>query len=315
LFSLDLRKEGKKRFLSSLMNPSVPVDRDLLLQWYEVRDTLLGRNLKKQDIAKALTLAAASKHEDAQWLVSFCARHNYEKVGGLGYLFLKEPNDRRALCFAAAFAGDETLMRRSASLGYAFAQAYLANAPRSSESLQFAQLAANQGERDGFRRLNTKESLLRAIDLGCIESMSSLAQLLPQSDPERFYWLGKAASFGASLCFCSDFPKEIRLFLDGHGRSDVAFAIGQALDHGHVNFELRKIFNIQYSLDALLAPARQAIAFFRKQIQAARQSVRLWTLIAIRLRIIKDIRKLIGEIIWAGRSEGTYPFSSQDLYL
>ncbi len=41
-----------------------------LLKWLDVRDTFLGRNERKQDIAKALALARECKHPDAVWLTS-----------------------------------------------------------------------------------------------------------------------------------------------------------------------------------------------------------------------------------------------------
>jgi hypothetical protein len=41
-------------------------------------------------------------------------------------------------------------LRRSAELGFAFAQAWMAGRTEGEEKFKFAQLAAAQGERDGF---------------------------------------------------------------------------------------------------------------------------------------------------------------------
>ena len=80
-------------------------------------------------------------------------------------------------------------MRQAADMGYAFAQAWMASRTRGEESLEWARRAAKQGERDGFRRLGTQEGYLRAMELGCVESMCEYATTLPATDPQRFVWL------------------------------------------------------------------------------------------------------------------------------
>jgi hypothetical protein len=45
-----------------------PEDLQQLLAWYKIRDTLLGQNCCKQDIKKALELAAVCGHPNAVWL-------------------------------------------------------------------------------------------------------------------------------------------------------------------------------------------------------------------------------------------------------
>jgi hypothetical protein len=182
-----------------------------LLLWYAVRDTLFGQNFKKQDVKKALELAAACEHEDARWLSDFCRRKGANEGWQLRRDFLKEVNDVRALCFGAAWVGDEELMRQSADMGYAFAQAWMASRTRGEESLEWARRAAKQGERDGFRRLGTQEGYLRAMELGCVESMCAYATMLPATDPQRFVWLGRAAALGASFRFREEFPRQVAL--------------------------------------------------------------------------------------------------------
>jgi hypothetical protein len=48
---------------------------------------------------------------------------------------------------------DLTPLRRSAELGFAFAQAWMSGWTEGKEAFEFAQLAAAQGERDGFYAL------------------------------------------------------------------------------------------------------------------------------------------------------------------
>ena len=216
------------------------------LLWYAVRDTLFGQNFKKQDVKKALELAAACEHEEARWLIDFCRRKNASEGWQLRRDFFKEVTDVRALCFGAAWVGDEDLMRQAADMGYAFAQAWMASRTLGEEGLEWARRAAKQGERDGFRRLGTQEGYLRAMELGCVESMCAYATMLPATDPQRFVWLGRAAALGASLRFREEFPWQVALF-----NRAVVFVIGRALV-GHVNSEENSMFGVCYELPSSL---------------------------------------------------------------
>jgi hypothetical protein len=43
-------------------------ERNQLLEWLQVRDTLVGENQTPQDLEKAVLLASQCKHPDAVWL-------------------------------------------------------------------------------------------------------------------------------------------------------------------------------------------------------------------------------------------------------
>ena len=83
------------------------------------------------------------------------------------------------------------------------------------------------------------------------------------------------------------------------------FAIGQALQ-GHVNEPAMKIFNESYEFDSLIGPAKQAIAFYEAQIQATKAAMHAWTLVGIKLKVVKDVRKLIAKLIWDSREEALF---------
>jgi hypothetical protein len=95
-------------------------------KWFEIRDLLLGENYFKRDVKRALELAAACKHPDAQWLVGMLAEKDFYTQQEMHNIFLSS-NDARALCFAALLSelprNNTDLVRRSAEMGYAFAQA------------------------------------------------------------------------------------------------------------------------------------------------------------------------------------------------
>lgn len=100
------------------------------LEWYEIRDRLLGHHSRvAQDLRAALQLATFCRHPDAQWLAQIFAGKNVRTVEEARAVFLAQGDDARALCFAALLSGshsDEPRLLRAAELGYAFAQVSLA---------------------------------------------------------------------------------------------------------------------------------------------------------------------------------------------
>ena len=126
-----------------------------------------------------------------------------------------------------------------------------------------------------------------------------------ESDPQRWRWWGRAAALEESWTFLSYFAKQVELFNSGSGSAAVVFAIGQALQ-GHVNEESRTIFNHSFDFDSLVGPAKQAITFYEAQIQATKDAMRAWTLVGIKLKVVKDVRKLIAKLIWDSKEEALY---------
>jgi TPR repeat protein len=234
-------------------------------------------------------------------------------------------NDARVLCFMWTLGNqeDSAPLRRSAELGFAFAQARLAAVTRGDEWLKFAQLAAAQGERDGFSRLGwcfrggagcernldkAIENFLLASELGVISALGSLGNLFDESDPQRWQWWGQAAALGESFFFLDNFSKQVELFNSGSGSGAVMFAIGRSLQ-GHVIEQARTIFGSKINFDSFISPAKQAIAFYEAQIKATKYAMRAWTLVGIRFNVVKDVRKLIAKLIWDSREEALYDVS------
>ena len=69
---------------------------------------------------------------------------------------------------------------------------------------------------------------------------------------------------------------------------------------------LRTIFNDGRDFDSRIGPAKQAIAFYEAQIQATKDAIRAWTLVGIKLKVVKHVRKLISKLIWEAREEVLY---------
>jgi hypothetical protein len=133
-------------------------------------------------------------------------------------------------------------------------------------------------------------------------------ELLDASDPDRWRYWGLAASKGVSYQFLSYFQHEVDLFYSGTGGSAaVVFAIGRALK-GHVQED--SLFGFYGSdwinVEPFISPAKKAVSFFQGQLKCARRAVDAWTLIGIRFKVVKDVRKVIGMLIWESRSEAKY---------
>ena len=285
--------------------------------------TFFGHNRVSQNIPLAVELAASCDQPDARWLTETCAGKDVNTAEDAKRVFSAVgQNDARALCFTWMLGDrkDLTPLRRSADLGFALAQAWMADRTRGEEKFKFAQLAAAQGERDGllwlgwcFRRGEgfekdvdkAKLNFLLSSELGRVSVMLWLGELLDESDSQRWRWRGRAAALGGAPSFLASFTKQVELFNSGSGSAAVVFAIGQTLQ-GHVNEQARTIFNRDHEFDSFIGPAKQAIAFYEAQIKATKAAMRAWTLVGIKLKVVKDVRKLIAKLIWDSREEALY---------
>ncbi len=213
-------------------------------------------------------------------------------------------------------------------LGDAFAQATMA---KRTGIIELAQKSAAQGERDGFYLLGyfygiehnaekSRECYLIAAELGHYDSMISLGLLFDKTDPQRFVWFGKAAEVCST--FTIQMHEQIHNFFFGFGHANVVFAIGRVLK-GHINYEKHEIFGREvhaYDLSKKknyrkkvseppqLDLPNQALQFYNFQLQSYRKAVDYWTLVGLRNNVVKDIRKLIGKMIWIAREEAKYQF-------
>jgi hypothetical protein len=320
-----------KHFFFSKMSGSVllhrqrsPEDVQQLLAWYKIRDTLFGANYVKQDIKKALELASVGKHPNAVWLTKLFGGRDIDSREGARQVFQGCKNDSRALCFAG-FLGNFDESRRAAVLGDAFAQAWMAEETHGEECFRWAEKSAAHGERGGFYQVGycyrngigckkdlerAKENYLVAAELGHVAALIYVGRSLDNNDPRRFVWLGRAASNGGSSDFLSEIRDQIRNLGSGTGHAKVVFAIGRALK-GHINNEKRTIFGNPSNFDAYIGPVNQAFYFYEFQLQSYRKAVDTWTIVGLRNRVVKDIRKMIGKIIWDAREDAVYSEKKQ----
>lgn len=118
---------------SSSHNNGIPLA--VQLEWYKIRDTLLGENFVEKDIEKALQMAASCQHPDAVWLTKVCAgrevwarKKKKKKNAPKPRLVFSAIQHPLALALAWCFAQDQqdvSLLHKSAEQGCAFGQALL----------------------------------------------------------------------------------------------------------------------------------------------------------------------------------------------
>jgi hypothetical protein len=285
-----------------------------------VRDS--GRS---QDVA--LELASTCRHPDAQWFTEVCAGKDVKTREEAKAVFLAQgSDDARALCFATLVQGwnvDVPRVRRSAEMGFAYAQAMMCSFTKGLELFTFASRAAAQGERDGFNYLGfyykfadgcerdlekAKENFLLAAKMDHVHAMLYYGELFDKSDPQRWHWWGLAAargSCGDNFLMC--FESLVNRFESDLSLAPAVFVIGRAL-RGHIDTDKRKIFGRSNDFDKWIGPANRAIDFFTCQCAAARKAVDAWCLLAVRInsKVNRDIRKMIGKMIWEARELAEY---------
>ena len=274
-----------------------------------------------------MALARACNHPDAVWLTSIFEGKDVSTKENAREVFLCCGNVARALCFAWRLTDarwlDLSLLRRASETGNAFACSTLCEQglyESEEEACRLAQSAAAQRERDGFRWLGyfcrdgrgcerdlnlAKQNLLIAAELGHVRAAKYSGKLLDESDPVRWNLLGRAALRGWPFSFLLSFSKQVEKFFSGSGNATILFLIGRALK-GNIDVEKKQFFGIHYSFDSYIGAANQAVSFYESQIKSARLAVDTWTLVATRLRVIKDMRIYVSKIIWEARFEANY---------
>jgi hypothetical protein len=303
----------------SIQSLFTPDEFALELEWLKARDTLLGENCVKRDVKQALELAAASDHPQCQWLISVFAGKTVKNPNEARSVFLAEEKKSPAsVCFATLLSRpvDFLLLRHCADMGQPLAQAEMAST--SEEKFDFAKSAAGQLERNGFYWLGwsyergsgcekdlekARECFLAAAQLGHVSSMGCLARLLEKSYPRQWFWWGRAAVLGDPNPFLCEFCGPVQEFNSGSGNGAVVFQIGKAMN-GHV--EKRTIFGRPYNFDKWIGPANSAISFYKSQLVGCRLAVDAWSHVGIRFSVVKDIRVLIGKLIWETRDLALY---------
>ena len=300
---------------------------ELDLEWYKIRDLVLGSNYVERDLNRALELASVCEHKSARWLSDIFAgvkRMPRLAIEEAVFFLERGVTDPLAVCFAEVLAGEYDLTRieTAGEMGCAFAQARMAAWSLGEKRFKFAQNAVLLDEREGWFWLGccfeygdgcdvdlemAKSNFLRSAGYGDVEGMVKYGALLKNSDPHRWLWWGRAAELGMSHVFLSNFAEQVQQLLTGTSNFSSVYAVGRALEK-HIDIGKGELFGDRSKFHSRIGPAHFAVSFYLAQNLAARKAVDRWTLIGIRLRMMKDIRNMVGKLIWDMRNLALYTY-------
>ena len=99
-------------------------------------------------------------------------------------------------------------------------------------------------------------------------------------------------------------------FNAGNGRRNIIHVFGQVLNQIDMNLIRQTIFGkfFVHNEDYVANSVVQAIQFYQFQTQSCKDAVNVWNIVAKRMYICKDMRKLIGQLLWSTKEEALYEF-------
>jgi hypothetical protein len=279
-------------------------------QWWNVLSFFLGDEFRSPDALKGLQMARDCSHPDAQWLVALFPSHGEVTTQHFREVMLAQGEDPRALFFSFDF--DTKLLVRSAELGYAPAQAQLATYKGGEKRFTWAQRAAANGDRYGlcvlascFRRgdgcpvdeQRALELYRRAAELGDGAAEWIVGQMaFGELDWQRFVWWSRAVEHG---CNASSFVHAVlslmRSFEKGeHGR--ILHTVAPVL---HRNLDAASCTLFGWKIPPTRAErVRQLLDLYEADRVLARSAIRCWSLVGCRRGVVRDVRVLIGQLLW-----------------
>jgi len=241
-----------------------------LIDWYKIKDLIIRQDLR--DIPKALELARSSKHPDAVWLSNVFDDFDVGSV----YSFCEtlKPylrfDDANALFFYGFLKDDPISFKKATDFGNLHATWYSKWDDQTTKEL------ACKGERDACYSHGKFHEDFKYIEyaakLGNFFAITDMASHYSINTVERWDW----------LCFAAEYGYYTDLDCDSDASPAIRYMCG------------KRLINSQHK------------SFYISQNLKCRKAVDMWTFIATRMRIYKDLRKLIGGVIWDSRSEGLF---------
>jgi hypothetical protein len=259
-------------------------------EWFKIRCIFCGDNGEKQDIPLAIELAASCNHPCAEWLRTLKGVTTKEEV--LKVLEVRE--DMRSLFFRWYFSREREYsdLIISSDLGYPIAQA---NLSKYLKNIKLAELSIKGDEPFGHFALayiysthgfihDIRDNYLIAANYGIKIAMYEYALLCDHI--EKWKWLIKCLPYKEDYICVNHFK--------GTEPSFVVFKIGQICRNDRT-LDLKR---------------SRAINFYNFQILKYQEAVHAWSLCAKRLNLYKDLRILIGKMVWESRYDAVYSLNT-----
>jgi TPR repeat protein len=193
-------------------------------------------------------------------------------------------------------------VRRAAELGYSPAQAsYGAASGDPQESFSWLQKAAAQKNRDGMFELGMCYRSGEGCECDPTKALA-LWREAAENDWRRYQWLGMSARkrfWQSTPLLVEAAESQLQLWESGW-------------DGGRVLLELGRVFRGQVAQGAVFgmecrddeyAAAQRCVDLHDRWTSMARAAIACWLAIARRLRVAKDMRRLIAQMVWDGRAD------------
>lgn len=289
--------------------------------WFKARDFFLGENGEYPDLEEASLHAAKSSHPDAVWFLHF-----YRQGLSLDEYCRQNPNDELgAFYFALSDDFDEQhtmtevcdLVRMVAMYEHPYACSIMNEWWNldDGQAMSYALTAVNGGERDGYLALancydeeNARDDRFQLLEIaarmGNLNAMFKFGTLIEMGAPDKFDWMFNGLMEQLQPASMADaFSDEIRdavvIYMEGMNyeiMKKTIYRIGKLA----TRFRYAWLFT-----DPLFARCAKHLEFAKAQFVERNKEVRacidMWCLVAKRLGVMKDIRRLVAQIVWAER--------------
>ncbi len=274
---------------------------------WHFRDVLFGMNNAVRNTQLGLELAelVKDKNPEAKWVCD-----TFQSPTPI-HLRPQWDTDARSIVyyvmtnyeFAVAHNYQRDLLVKAANMGHPLAQAAMAYAftyEAKEEHIKWAMLSASNGERAGMYILAClvdDVNMIKAAALnGNVMAIESLSNTCYWFEARRFELLGirwpekKSRKFdNCAVTLQAKFAKS---------KSDQLYA---------AMFKIGEIVSKKTPKDSERAqPHQAAVAFYDNCCTKTRVAIYAWTIVASKLRVVKDIRIMIAKMIWKTKNEGLY---------
>jgi hypothetical protein len=267
--------------------------------------------LDQRDHGMMLHVARECRHPDALCLCALFPVGATVTMERVRDVMREQGEDPRAMFFASCLGDRQTLdlLRRSAELGYAPAQAVLSQRTSGEEAFLWAQRAAAQGDRHGICELGhcfalgwgCAEDSVRAVQL--YREAAELAQIsygkmaFGELHWQRFLWLGRAAAKGEDQNSYCVAVRNLLGRLEKGQLCQILHTVAPVIKN-HFDAAQRTAFGDRISEERLKL-LQKVIVLHEVMLFRAKLAIDCWSVVGRRCGVVKDIRVVISKMAWA----------------
>ena len=250
-------------------------------EWYHIRDVFLGLNHKPRNFRQAVVLAKTCPHPMAQWLVGIFNDKKVPKSIWELCLVFDQCTDAEAFTIRGLLFNNNDILREGAVRGSLLAQSLLLPFYHS----WFENICKNHGGDPAvlynlYKSFKTSELslpyLLAAAQQGHLDAMTEYSRVAyAKFDSNRLQWF-------------TDDVLDTR-----HGR----FALNHIMAH-YPDIPNQFFYHFGRLLKRRVNVPTVPVLLYQGAHDDCKRAVSSWLMVARRLGIVKDVRCVIGILIW-----------------